>query len=59
LVPHNFSMRISDPSWELAALVGLACFGLGFAGAQNDAILATVFAAEAGLAFIETLYLPA
>jgi hypothetical protein len=56
---HNFSMRISEPIWELAVLVGLACFGLGFAGAQNDALLATVFAAEAGLGFIETFYLPA
>jgi hypothetical protein len=51
-------MRIRDPTWELATLAAFACLGLGLAGAQNDALFGAVFAVEAGLAFMETFYLP-
>jgi len=47
-----------EPTWELAALAGFACLGLRFAGAQNDLLFGAVFAIEAGLAFMETFYLP-
>jgi len=52
-------MRIRDATWELAALAGFACLGLGPAGAQNDVLFGAVFAIEAALAFMETFYLPA
>jgi hypothetical protein len=43
-------MRIT---WELALLAGLACLGLGFAGAQNDTMFGALFAVEGGLATAE------
>jgi hypothetical protein len=42
---------------ELALLGVLACLGLGFAWAQDEAIFAAVFAAEAAWAAVEAAYL--
>jgi hypothetical protein len=52
-------MRIPEHVWELMLLAGLAGLGLGLAWSQEDALFATVFAIEAGLAAIEAFYLAA
>ena len=52
-------MRISESSWELMLLAGLASLGLGVALAQEDALFETVFAVEAGIAAVEAFYLAA
>ena len=52
-------MRIPEHVWELMLLAGLASLGLGLAWSQEDALFATVFAVEAGLAAIEAFYLAA
>jgi hypothetical protein len=41
---------------ELAVLGVLACAGLGFAWAEDEAIFAVVFAAEAAWAAVEAAY---
>ena len=43
--------------YELAVLGVLACAGLGFAWAEDEAIFVAVFAAEAAWAVVEAAYL--